>query len=136
MKENIYKNIGAVITISILFSTMFIIIPSEKVSAGSYDGEDLALALWNIDSLELIIKRRKAHQKKFEIGAHWGGKIITVCYSCGEMKMWDGTSLEEKKTIAVKPCLTGEIHTSGTDFFLASRAINGIELARLDELVE
>jgi hypothetical protein len=96
---------------------------------------DKALALWNIDNLELIIKKRNVHQKMFDIGAYWDGKIITISFSCGEMKVWDETGLTEKKTIPMKSCLTGEACISGTDFFIISRAIKGIELAKLDELV-
>ncbi len=39
------KNIGAVVTVGLLVSTVFVVIPSERVNAGSYDGEDLALAI-------------------------------------------------------------------------------------------
>ncbi|MCK4348450.1 MAG: hypothetical protein KAW47_07525, partial [Thermoplasmatales archaeon] len=39
------KNIGAIVTVGLLLSTVFMIVPSERVNAGSYDGEDLALAI-------------------------------------------------------------------------------------------
>jgi len=39
------KNIGAIVTVGLLLSTVFMIIPSERVNAGSYNGEDLALAI-------------------------------------------------------------------------------------------
>jgi len=39
------KNIGMFIAIGLLLSTIVIVFPSEKVNAGTYDGEDLALAI-------------------------------------------------------------------------------------------
>ena len=45
MKNNIYKNIAVVFAICLLLSNIFIIMPSEKVNAGSYNGQDLALAI-------------------------------------------------------------------------------------------
>jgi len=39
------KNIGMIIAIGLLLSTIVIVFPSEKVNAGTYDGEDLALAI-------------------------------------------------------------------------------------------
>jgi len=39
------KNIGMVVAIGFLVSTIAIVFPSEKVNAGTYDGEDLALAI-------------------------------------------------------------------------------------------
>ena len=39
------KNIGIFIVIGFLISTVFVIFPPERVKAGSYDGEDLALAI-------------------------------------------------------------------------------------------
>lgn len=55
MNKNICKNIGVIIAILLLMSNIFIIYPSERVEAGSYDGEDLALAIlsnssWLVDS--------------------------------------------------------------------------------------
>lgn len=55
MNKNISKSIGVIIVGFIIFSNLFIIYPAEKASAGSYDGEDLALAIlqndsWLIDS--------------------------------------------------------------------------------------
>ncbi len=44
------RNIVIIIGIGILFSNIFIILPSEKVDAGSYDGQDLALAILSNDS--------------------------------------------------------------------------------------
>ena len=46
MREIIFrKNIGIFIVIGFLISTVFVIFPPESVKAGSYDGEDLALAI-------------------------------------------------------------------------------------------
>lgn len=46
MREIIFgKNIGIFIAIGFLIFTVFVIFPSERVKAGSYDGEDLALAI-------------------------------------------------------------------------------------------
>jgi uncharacterized repeat protein (TIGR01451 family) len=39
------KNIGMAIAIGLLLSTVVIVFPSEKVNAGTYNGEDLALAI-------------------------------------------------------------------------------------------
>ena len=55
MNKNICKNIGVIIAILLSMSNIFIIYPSERVEAGSYDGEDLALAIlsnasWLVDS--------------------------------------------------------------------------------------
>jgi len=55
MRNLIKKNIGIILLLCILLSNIFVIIPSEKVEAGSYNGEDLALAIlanasWLIDS--------------------------------------------------------------------------------------
>ena len=45
MNKKYRKNCGIIIAAGILISAMFIIYPSEKVNAGSYNGEDLALAV-------------------------------------------------------------------------------------------
>ena len=45
MRENISKMLVIINAAVIFFSTIFIICPSEQVNAGSYDGEDLALAI-------------------------------------------------------------------------------------------
>ena len=45
MKKTVVKNIGIIIAIGFLLSNVFFICPSERVKAGSYDGEDLALAI-------------------------------------------------------------------------------------------
>ena len=45
MNKSLNKNIGVIIAIGFLLSNAFIIYPSERVAAGSYDGEDLALAI-------------------------------------------------------------------------------------------
>ena len=45
MKNNFCKNIVIVFALCMSFSNIFIIIPSDNVEAGSYDGEDLALAI-------------------------------------------------------------------------------------------
>jgi len=45
MNKFIIKNIGAIIAICFIASNIFIILPSEKIKADSYDGEDLALAI-------------------------------------------------------------------------------------------
>ena len=55
MNNDLRKNIGIIITFMFLFSNILIIGPSERVEAGSYDGEDLALAIlsnasWLINS--------------------------------------------------------------------------------------
>jgi len=45
MRENIGKMLVIINATVIFFSTIFIICPSDQVSAGSYDGQDLALAI-------------------------------------------------------------------------------------------
>ena len=54
MKNKYIKNIGAVVITTVILSSLFVIIPSDKVSADPYDGEDLALAIidnssWLVD---------------------------------------------------------------------------------------
>jgi len=45
MNRIFYRNIGTIIAFMFLLSNILIIGPSERVEAGSYDGEDLALAI-------------------------------------------------------------------------------------------
>jgi len=54
-RERKYVNIAIIIAISLMLSNILMIMPADEVKAGSYDGEDLALAIlsnssWLIDS--------------------------------------------------------------------------------------
>jgi len=50
MNKKLFINIQIIIVISLLIFNMLIILPSEIVEAGSYDGEDLAYAILTNDS--------------------------------------------------------------------------------------
>jgi len=78
------KNIIMIVTIVMLLSNISIILPSEKVNAGSYNGQDLALAIlsndsWLIDSF-------------YEDKDQSGHRQAIVLSSLGTMQPTDGSN--------------------------------------------
>ena len=81
MNKKCIMNIKTVVLITVLLSNLFIILPSEKVSA-AYDGEDLALAIlanssWLIDST-------------YSDSDQYGNRQSTVLSSLGAMSPTNG----------------------------------------------
>jgi len=76
------KNIGMVIAIGLLLSAISIVFPSEKVNAGTYDGEDLALAILANQSTLL--------SSTYTDRDSYGHRQATVLSSLGIMSPTDG----------------------------------------------
>jgi len=76
------KNIGMAIAIGLLLSTIVIVFPSEKVNAGTYDGEDLALAILANQSTLL--------SSTYTDRDSYGHRQATVLSSLGIMSPTDG----------------------------------------------
>ena len=98
--------------------------------------QDKKLMIWNLDTLELINMKRNSHRKAFIIGGHWSGKLVTVGFSSGEMKVWDIKKLTEEKVIPIKNCLSGNVIIDSSKLYIGSRAINGIECSEIEDIIQ
>lgn len=97
-------------------------------------GQDKTLASSRLPPMEVLQVKRKAHVKAFQIAGRSGDFLLSVCFPCGELKLWELPELREAKRIELAGCLTGETVIRNGCLYLASRAVNGllrIELAAL-----
>lgn len=97
--------------------------------------QDKSLAFWDRDSLAQIKVKRNTHKKAFAIVGIWNESILTVSYSCGEIKVWDLATLQEKATLPIAGCLSGQTLLRQSHLYLSSRAINGIDILDLGVLM-
>lgn len=91
--------------------------------------QDLSLACWDKHTLERINGKKNAHKRAFTVIGCWDEHFLTVSFPCGEMKVWDSTTLQEKYAIPITPCLSGETCLIHSHLYLSSRAIKGIDYA-------
>jgi WD40 repeat protein len=97
--------------------------------------QDKALAFWDRETLELVKVKRNAHKKAFAIAGIWKGRVLTISYSSGEIKVWDLATLEERVVVPIDHCLSGQALLRAPYLYLSSRAINGIDRIDLEALV-
>ena len=84
MEKITCKNIGIIVVIGVILSNVFIILPPEKADAGSYDGQDLALAI--LANQSTLISSSYTDQDQS------GHRQATVLSSLGTMLPTDGTT--------------------------------------------
>jgi uncharacterized repeat protein (TIGR01451 family) len=84
MEEKTCKNIGIIVAIGFILSNVFVILPPEKANAGSYDGQDLALAILANQSTLVSSSYTDRDQS--------GHRQATVLSSLGTMLPTDGTT--------------------------------------------
>lgn len=96
--------------------------------------QDKALALWDKRTLEPIAVKKNAHKKAFAIVGAWNGCLLTVSFACGEIKVWDKTTLMEETVLPIAPCLSGQTYLWHSHLYLSSRAIHRIDYANIEML--
>ena len=69
------------------------------------------------------------------IGGYGRGRLITLSFACGELKVWDCPGLTETKLIPIRGCLTGEAILDESWLYLISRAIEGVERVLIDKII-
>lgn len=97
--------------------------------------QDKSMAFWDRGTLEPVKVKKRTHKKAFRIVGVWKQNVMTVSFPCGEIKVWDMTTLDEKKTVPITGCLSGKTCIKGSNLYLSSRAIDGIDRASVEELV-
>lgn len=73
-KEKIFGNVAIIIAISLMLSNILIILPADEVKAGSYDGEDLALAILSNSSWLIS----SSYEDTDEYGTRQSGVFNTI----------------------------------------------------------
>ncbi len=78
---------------------------------------------------------KSAHRKAFRLAGIWKDVLITTCFPCGEIKLWDLDKLEAIKSIPIAACNSGQLTIYEDCAFLASRGIDGLERVAMDRLL-
>ena len=98
--------------------------------------QDKSFAIRNLDTLDVIAVRKSAHRKAFRLAGIWKDVLITTCFPCGEIKLWDLDKLEAIKSIPIAACNSGQLTIYEDCAFLASRGIDGLERVAMDRLLQ
>jgi len=97
--------------------------------------QDKSFAVRELPSLAAIAVRKAAHRKAFGLAGIWKSVLITTCFPCGEIRLWDLDTLEQMRTIRIAACNSGQLTIYQDWAILASRRINGLERVAMDELL-
>lgn len=96
--------------------------------------QDKSIICKDKDTLETIITNKNVHNKVFDIVGVWDKYLITVCFVCGEIKIWNVETLEFVKDLKVPKSLTGEIKIIEDKLYIGSRKMKNISTICLNEL--
>ncbi len=105
-------------------------IDGETLYAASHDGKLFKISMSNF---EIESSMKNVHKKMFDCAGVYENMLVTVCYPCSEIVLWNKDTLEKIKVINTPLKLSGRTHIENNFMYISSRNILGIDRIKLNE---
>lgn len=105
-------------------------IDGETLYAASHDGKLFKIGMSNF---EIESSMKNVHKKMFDCAGVYEDMLVTVCYPCSEIVLWNKDTLEKIKVIKTPLKLSGRTHIENNFMYISSRNILGLDRIKLNE---
>lgn len=101
----------------------------ESLYAAGHDGKLFKI---NRKYFEIESSIKNVHKKMFHCAGLYENMLVTICYPCWEIALWNKDTLKKEKGINTPLKLSGCTHIENNFMYISSRNILGIDRIKLN----